>query len=65
MNTMGNTTYQAGQVVNQSEDDPIFDDYDDAIEAAKNGSWDDAVWAVWSLPNGDIEALVHQQRVYQ
>lgn len=62
---MDEVTYQVGQIEHQSEDDPTFDDYNQAIEVAKNESWNDAVWAVWSLPDGDVEALVYQQRVYQ
>lgn len=56
--------YQVGQVERQKADDPRFDDYSAAVQAAKDKSWNDAVWAVWRLPDGDIEVLVYQQTVY-
>lgn len=62
---MDEVTYQVGQIGHQSEDDLTFDNYDQAIEAAENESWDDAVWAVRQWPDGDVKALVYQQRVYQ
>jgi len=56
--------YQVGQIDMQSDRDPIFTDYSQAVESAKTGSWTDSVWAVWRLPEGDIEVLVYQQTVY-
>lgn len=62
---MNMNEYQVGQVENQSADDPAFDNYEKAIAAAKLGSWNDAVWAVWRMPDGDIQALVYQQTVFE
>ncbi len=56
--------YIVGQLDNQQSDDKIFDDYGDAIQAAKSGSWNDSVWAVWLHPEGGIEALIYQQTEY-
>ena len=56
--------YSIGALVMPGKDDPQFDDYGKAEEAAIAASYDDGVWAVWENESGEIQAIVYQQMVY-
>jgi len=58
--------YSIGCPTSPREDDPRFDDLDEAIAAAVTHSYDDGVWAVavWEDDSGELLALVYQQQVF-
>lgn len=62
---MDEIKYQVGSVNWPTADDQTFDDYDEAVDAAIASSYDDAVWVIRAMPEGNVEALVYQQRTYQ
>ncbi len=54
----------AGHLITPQPSDQRFEKYDDAVNAAINGSADDEVWAVWEDESGEVRAVVYQQIVY-
>ncbi|MBA7589737.1 hypothetical protein ES708_31826 [subsurface metagenome] len=56
--------YSIGHLLVPEKDDPQFDDYGKAEEAAIAASYDDGVWAVWENESGEIQAIVYQQQVF-
>lgn len=56
--------FSAGHLITPQPSDQRFEKYDDAVNAATNGSADDEVWAVWEDESGEVRAVVYQQIVY-
>lgn len=56
--------FSAGHLTNPQPGDQRFEKFDDAINAAINGSQDDDVWTVWDDKDGEILTVVYQQQVF-
>lgn len=56
--------FSAGHLTNPQPGDQRFEKFDDAMNAAIEGSKDDDAWAVWEDESGEILAVVYQQQVF-
>lgn len=56
--------FSAGHLTNPQPGDQRFEKFDNAVNAAINGSKDDDVWAVWEDDSGEILAVIYQQQVF-
>ncbi len=56
--------FSAGHLTSPCPGDQRFEKFEDALNAAINGSQDDDVWAVWEDHDGEILAVVYQQQVF-
>lgn len=56
--------FSAGHLTDPQPGDQRFEQFDDALNAAINGSKDDDVWTVWEDESGEILAVVYQQQVF-
>jgi len=57
--------FSAGHLTSPRPDDPRFNEYAEAEQAAVNKSVDDDVWAVWEDESGEILAIVYQGQVFK
>lgn len=56
--------FSAGHLTDPQPGDQRFEKFDDAMNAAIEGSKDDDAWAVWEDESGEILAVVYQQQVF-
>ncbi len=56
--------FSAGRLTDPQPGDLRFEKFDEAMNAAIEGSKDDDVWAVWEDDSGEILAVVYQQQVF-
>jgi hypothetical protein len=56
--------FSAGHLTNPRPDDPRFNEYAEAEQAAVDKSVDDGVWAVWQDDSGEILTIVYQGQVF-
>lgn len=56
--------FSAGHLTDPQSGDQRFEKFDEAMNAAVEGSKDDDVWAVWEDDSGEILAVVYQQQVF-
>lgn len=59
--------YQIGSLSCLKDDDPIFNSFEEACDAAVEASIDDSVWGVWTAQDqgNELLALVYGQEVFE
>lgn len=56
--------YKVGILTRPSDDDILYDEIEDADEAALNNSIDDDVWAVWDVHDGELMSIAYQRTLF-
>jgi hypothetical protein len=56
--------YSYGKLEFPAEDDPRFEDLEEAEQEAAKASWDDGVYGVWEDESGELMAIVYERTVF-
>lgn len=60
-----NGCWKVGRLLNPRDEDVEFEDWQSAVDRAVEKSNDREVLAVWLMPNGDLDVLVFDGKVFK